>query len=102
MKTNKILLATAIAASVMAGSCSEERFAPEGEGRLMLTAAINTEVRDASRADAETEELGESCMIWISNEKGLVRRYIGINICLPTVSSCSTAAIPSRHGPATA
>ncbi len=79
MKTNKILLATAIAASVMAGSCSEERFAPEGEGRLMLTAAINTEVRDASRADAETEELGESCMIWISNEKGLVRRYIGIN-----------------------
>lgn len=73
-KTNLYIVALAVAA--MAAGCSEERFETTGEGKLLLSASVNTDLKVVSRADAQ--DLSESCIIWISSDKGLVRRYNGI------------------------
>lgn len=73
-KTNLYIAALAVAA--MAAGCSEERFETTGEGKLLLSASVNTDLKVVSRADAQ--DLSESCIIWISSDKGLVRRYNGI------------------------
>lgn len=63
------------------GSCSNEDILPTGEGRVLLTAHVNSDVKVASRADltASQEELAAACQVWISNSKGLVRRYEGLD-----------------------
>ncbi len=63
------------------GSCSNEDILPTGEGRVLLTAHVNSDVKVASRADltATQEELAAACQVWISNSKGLVRRYEGLD-----------------------
>ncbi|MDE7472825.1 MAG: DUF4493 domain-containing protein, partial [Muribaculaceae bacterium] len=50
-----------------------------GEGRVLLRPSVSTDFK-ASRAlgDDEIQQLSESCLIWISSEKGLVRKYDGI------------------------
>jgi hypothetical protein len=77
---NKILPAVgAIALGLAAlSSCSDENDVIVGEGRVFLSARINSDVKVVSRATA-AEEYGDDCMIWISSDKGLVRRYEGIN-----------------------
>jgi hypothetical protein len=77
---NKILPAVgAIALGLAAlSSCSDENDVIVGEGRVFLSARINSDVKVVSRATA-AEEYGKECMIWISSEKGLVRRYDGID-----------------------
>lgn len=62
--------------AVVAAACSEERFDVGGEGSLVLNTTLNSDLKVESRATQE--ELGASAMIWISNDKGLVRRYNGI------------------------
>lgn len=63
------------------GSCSNEDILPTGEGRVLLTAKVNSDVKVASRADltATQEELAAECRVWISNSKGLVRRFEGLD-----------------------
>lgn len=78
MKTKYILGAAAMMIAASLGSCSEEKFAPEGEGKVYLAANVNTDVKVFSRA-ADEDKLGESCIIWLSNEKGVVYKYQGIN-----------------------
>lgn len=67
----------------MAGfsACSNEDVLPLGEGRVLLSAKVNSDVKVASRADLDQskEELAEKCQVWISNEKGLVYRYQGLD-----------------------
>ena len=60
--------------------CSNEDILPTGEGRVLLSAKVNSDVKVASRADLEStqEELAAECQVWISNSKGLVRRYKGL------------------------
>jgi len=80
MKTIKIACAV-LAASFMA-ACSEDRddFAA-GEGRIMLNASINSDVKVVSRATSDElkAELSESFLLWISNPKGLAREYKGLD-----------------------
>jgi hypothetical protein len=76
MKT-KILFSAALAVAALTG-CSDDQLAVNGEGRLMLSAAINTEIRE-SRTTTE-DELGGQCNIWISkDDQGVVRKYEGIS-----------------------
>ena len=69
------------AAALVAGAlsaCSEELLPVEGEGHVKISATLNSDVTVVSRSTAE-EELAESCTIWISNSKGVVREYHGLN-----------------------
>ncbi|MCM1066750.1 MAG: DUF4493 domain-containing protein [Muribaculaceae bacterium] len=76
MKNIKIYIAGA-ALMALAGACSEEQFDMQGEGSVKLAATLNSDMEVVSRAtDAE---LAESCEIWISSTKGLVRKYKGLD-----------------------
>lgn len=68
------LVGTILAALTTA--CNEEPFSDGGEGKILLNATINSDMKVETRdAVQSNEELRENCMVWISNEKGLVRRY---------------------------
>ena len=58
---------------LLAGACAEENFDASGEGALALKTTVNSDMTVVSRAGEA--ELAENCMVWISNSKGLVRRY---------------------------
>lgn len=59
-------------------SCHEDHEALRGEGTLMLSTAISSDVKIISRADTE-EDLAEKAIMWISNSKGVVRKFQGLN-----------------------
>lgn len=77
MKTIKYYIGAVLAAGALMTGCSADEMLSQGEGRVMITATVNSDVRVVSRATAE-EELAEACNIWISSEKGLVRKYEGM------------------------
>lgn len=67
-----------IAVLALATACSDDHdYALQSEGKLMLTASFSNDVKVASRSSLE-DELSESTIIWISSEKGLVRKYEGL------------------------
>lgn len=74
----KLYFFAAAATTLLAmNGCSDDRDFLSTEGKLMLTASFNNDVKVASRASLE-EELSESTIVWISSEKGLVRKYEGL------------------------
>lgn len=73
------------AASLMAlCSCSDEipYDTGDGEGRLIIKTSISNDVKGSvsrgSRAGVTDDELAAKTLIWISNSKGVVRKYNGI------------------------
>lgn len=76
------LLASAACGLLAMTGCSDERELCVSEGNLVLTTTYNSDVKVVSRASLE-EDLAESTVIWISSEKGLVRKYEGLEN-LPT------------------
>lgn len=72
MKKFNLYIAGA-AMMLLAGACAEENFDTAGEGSLALKTSVNSDMTVVSRASES--ELAENCMVWISNSKGLVRRY---------------------------
>lgn len=54
--------------------CSEEQNLLVGEGKIFVSARVNSDVVVVSRAEAE-DELIASTQIWISSPKGVVRKY---------------------------
>ncbi|MCM1518611.1 MAG: DUF4493 domain-containing protein [Pseudoflavonifractor sp.] len=75
-KISIYFMASLLAAGVTA--CSERDEAMGGEGRVSLHTVVNSNVKVFSRA-ATAQELADGCTIWISSEKGLVRKYEGIS-----------------------
>lgn len=74
-----------LAASLMAlCSCSDEipYDTGDGEGRLIIKTSISNDVKGSvsrgSRAGVTDDELAAKTLIWISNSKGVVRKYNGI------------------------
>lgn len=87
MKKMKNIFAPAamFAASLMAlCSCSDEipYDTGDGEGRLIIKTSISNDVKGSvsrgSRAGVTDDELAAKTLIWISNSKGVVRKYNGI------------------------
>lgn len=87
MKKIKNIFAPAalFAASLMAlCSCSDEipYDTGDGEGRLIVKTSISNDVKGSvsrgSRAGVTDDELAAKTLIWISNSKGVVRKYNGI------------------------
>ena len=54
-------------------SCNEEPFSDGGEGSIILRTAVSSNMNVITRA--EENNLKQNLMVWISNSKGLVRRY---------------------------
>lgn len=66
------------AALLLTVACDDDvRLADEGEGRLVLSPEIMSDVKVVSRAVADEDQLRESLILWISNNKGPVRKYVG-------------------------
>ncbi len=80
MKKIASILGVGVLAALALGSCADDNMLPAGEGRVLISAKVNSDVKIASRADLQQteQELSEGCMVWISNSKGLVRRYQGL------------------------
>lgn len=78
----KLLILSAAALGLAMGSCSDDAKYDlgngSGEGRVMLRTTLNAEVTKSRAMYETTDELNANAMIWISNEKGLVRRYNGV------------------------
>lgn len=51
----------------------------DGEGRLMLKATVNSDVKVVSRAGETNDELASKTTIWISNAGGAVYKYNSFN-----------------------
>lgn len=62
-----------VALTILGAACSDDQFNTGGEGKLVLSASVSTDMEVVSRA--VEQDLIDNCMVWISNEKGLVRRY---------------------------
>lgn len=77
---NKILSGVALlaAGAVFTGCSDDMGFDRSGEGRIYLHTKVSTDVKVVSRAAAENAELASAATIWISSEKGVVRKYSGI------------------------
>ena len=76
--SNILLAAIAIASVTFTGCKDESMFTNDGEGRLVIKTAINSDVEKVSRAYTD-EELENSCVIYLSSENGLIRKFKGIN-----------------------
>lgn len=77
MKKLYIASTVVVGLALMTACSDNHEYALDGEGNLLLTASFSNDVKIASRATLE-EELSESTIIWISSEKGLVRKYEGL------------------------
>lgn len=73
MKKIHLYLAGAAVAMIATACSHEDLFDLSGQGKLKLTTTVNSDMKVVSRAVEDS--LQQNCMIWISNEKGLVRRY---------------------------
>lgn len=75
MNKINILFAAAILGAAFTG-CSDDKELSAGEGKLFLSTSVSSDVKVVSRASED--ELNEKLIIWISSEKGLVRKYEGL------------------------
>ena len=71
-----IVLASALVGGMMQSCQSEDGLFADGEGMLKMKMFINNSLT-RSGEDAG-ESLGEKCVIYISNEKGLIHKFKGI------------------------
>lgn len=74
--------AVALAAAALLPSCAMEApFGDGGEGNLTVSTEIKGEVIKNTRAISQEEmsKLRENCIVWITNNSGLVKRYKGVD-----------------------
>lgn len=82
------LYMTGAALLLFSAACSEtEQFGTDGEGRLALATSVSSDMNVVSRASEQ--ELADGCMVWISNDKGLVYRYEGLDNVPSSISLLS-------------
>ena len=80
-KLNKILYTAStwcIAQILFTGCMAEDPFTMEGEGDVMMNISINSRLTRAVSTD-EMENLREKCVIYISNSKGLIHKWVGVD-----------------------
>lgn len=78
IKTLGLAVALAAAAGALQG-CSDDHESLTGEGYLSMTATVKSDIKVSKKSRAATEdELAEKAIVWISNSKGVVRKYNGL------------------------
>lgn len=76
MKKNLIFKSFAGIALLALGSCAAESSFDEGEGTLRIRMVVNSEVK--RNAVADEQSLADKCIIYISDSKGLLHKYQGL------------------------
>ena len=71
-----IVLASALVGGMMQSCQSEDGFFADGEGMLKMKMFINNSL--TRNGEDAGEDLGEKCVIYISNDKGLIHKFKGI------------------------
>lgn len=77
----KIFFSCAASLAMLAfSSCSDDinYETGDGEGRLLVTASLKSDVKTVSRAAVTDDALAAGTTIWISNSQGVVRKFNGI------------------------
>lgn len=69
----KKILILAGATLMLAAACSDEQNFGAGQGRVLISTSVSTDMAVVSRS--LEEDYAASTMIWISSNKGLIRRY---------------------------
>lgn len=82
MKTlkNHLYLLAIATMGLMASSCQDDCDDMHAQGKVMISAKVNSDVTVVARSETDTPsnaELLENTLIWISNSKGLIRKYQG-------------------------
>lgn len=77
----KKILILAGAAAMLATACSDEQNFGAGQGRVLISTTVSTDMAVVSRT--LEEDYAASTMIWISSNQGLIRRYNSLSE-LPT------------------
>ncbi len=77
----KIFFGIALTGVLALSSCADDYYfdSQSGEGRVMLRTVLNSDLEVKSRSAETVDELAKSAKIWISNSKGVVRKYNGID-----------------------
>ncbi|MCC8114587.1 MAG: PCMD domain-containing protein [Bacteroidales bacterium] len=82
MKAYKYILAASLVAASLS-SCSDEKNALVGEGSIMISASINSDLKTASRTSSDdlAAELSDSFEFWLTSENdgGVIRLYNGLD-----------------------
>lgn len=71
---DKKISGSLILAASLICSCSEDSQTISGEGRLAMTASIEATARSYSQ-----QQLADSCVVYISNTNGVIRKYKGVD-----------------------
>ena len=74
IKNLAFMACTAVAASGFQSCVYEEPFGADCDGALRMKMVIDS---DLTRAETDNIDLGSSTVLYISNSKGLVRKYQG-------------------------
>ncbi len=77
MKKSLYILGAGLMTLTLA-ACSADTFDIDGEGTAMISATFNSDVKVVSRS-MTADELAASCIVWIDNDKGVIRKYKGID-----------------------
>jgi len=79
MKKISFFCAASLAMLSLTGCSDEIEYdTGEGEGRILLGAILNNDTKVTARAAEPDAELASNTIIWISNSKGVVRKYNGV------------------------
>lgn len=80
MKTKYLFPLCAVAVMAMTASCSDdERYDAAGQGRVIIDTQIRQTTATVTRAAADEDYLNSSLILWISNDRGPVRKYNGLD-----------------------
>lgn len=72
-----ILCINLLVATLSLCGCNDDSyFVSVGEGRLSMTTSISTEVMSRSYSQ---QQLADSCLVYISNSEGVIRKYKGVD-----------------------
>ena len=79
-KINKLYMAFGLLAILTASSCSmEDPFIHSGEGVLKMETAYRSDIKVSTRASIEGYEesaLNDKLVVYIENNKGVIRKFI--------------------------
>lgn len=81
MKLKKIFFFCAVSLAMLPlVGCSDDIVydTGDGEGRVLLGATLSSDTRVSARAAEANADLAANTIIWISNSKGVVRKYNGV------------------------
>jgi hypothetical protein len=80
MKNKLTYIGSSLLMAMAMTGCLADDLAYDGEGTVVLSASVSTDIKVAAKSRAATtQELADSAVIWISSTKGLVRKYEGIS-----------------------